>query len=221
MKPYDTLIEHGFATFPEQGSSSLHRSKWMPAFGSTLKQSTMLPSFSRSSSATPELACFQTFLYEEHSPTALTPPFPQASQYGNSPPYLIVTSTCASDSVSTPHRKSSSATPDMTWLRTCSSEECSPTSLTPPFPPGDKYGHFPSYLNIASKCASDSAYASDSASTPHTPHVSRGQCVNLSSVCMKLQQLIDDSFQEENQQTPMSDATSETRETVKVGSSAT
>lgn len=213
MKPYARLMEPGHSPFPEQ-ALQLQMRNGMLAFGTALEQQTMSTSFSRSSSATPEIAWLRTSAYAECSPTALTPPLSPGAQSGNFDPTLKVASTCTSNSASTQHRRSYSATPEVAWLRTFSSEEYSPSALTPPLLPGGKYGHIASYLKVAS------TFASKSASTPHTPQVISEPIVNLSDVCIKLQQLIDDRFQEENQQTPIADAISETRETAKVDSSA-
>jgi len=123
----------------------------------------------------------------------------------------------------------STSTPELPWLRSCPSDgsmASDASDSTPPYqhggccgnPPdypndeeiaslstphyahGGWYGHPSSYLKVASACASDGAC------TPHSPRMAPVPCINLESVCVKLQHLIDERLQEENRQDLSPDA---------------
>jgi len=115
----------------------------------------------------------------------------------------------------------SSATPDVPWLLSCPGDGEIASVSTPRYQnggwcghpsnclscPSDGditsvstpwyqhegcYGHPPDYLEMASACASDSAC------TPHSPQMTLAPCINIESVCKKLQHFIDECFQKEN-----------------------
>jgi len=184
------------------------------ALPDSVDQRAISPSTSRSSTATLEVPWLQSYPSDGlQISTVSTLSYLPDGHHRHLACHSRTATSCASDDACTPRpispatSRCSTVTLEVPWLQSYPTDGHSSQSSrisTPSYLPDGRHRYLSHYLKTASSCASNGEC------TPHSPRMDLAMDLkidlNLRSVCLKLQEFIDQRLQDTNRQRPSSDA---------------